>query len=244
MKQLLSEVSRAALNLVYPIYCQGCRRKLPYDNNRYLCQECLKQIRLNRPPFCIRCGRSLSGSIGIKALCPDCLNKGRYFEMAWQCCKYDGLIKELIHKFKYERKLFLREVLIEILDNFARTYIDYKEIEAIIPVPMHRANMNNRGFNQAAVLSEGLSRKLGVEFWGSCLFKIRRTKQQVNLNKVARLNNIKGAFRVKKDADLKGKSLLLVDDVFTTGATVDQCSKVLTVAGAKAVWVLTLARGI
>lgn len=243
MKQLLSEISRAILNLVYPIYCQGCRGKLPYDNNRYLCQECLEQIKLNRPPFCIRCGRPLSGGEDTKTLCPDCLNKNRHFERAWQCCQYQGLIKELIHKFKYERKLFLKGALIEILDNFTRTCIDYKDIEAIIPVPMHQVNTSRRGFNQAAILSEGLSKKLGVGFSGSCLFKIRRTKQQVNLDKVARFNNIKAAFRAKKDVGLKGKRLLLVDDVFTTGATAEECSKALTAAGAKAVWVLTLARG-
>lgn len=244
MKQLLSEISQAALNLIFPIHCQGCGIKLGYDNKRYLCPSCLKQIRLNRPPFCIRCGRSLSGSEEIRTLCPDCLNKKYYFERAWQCCQYQGLIKELIHKFKYKRKLFLKSILAEIVDDFAKTYLDYKIIDAIIPVPMYQVNTSKRGFNQAAILAEELSKPLGIGFLGNCLLKTKRAKQQVDLNKTDRLNNVKGVFEVKKGIDLKEKKLLLVDDVFTTGATVNECSKVLTAAGAKAVWVLTLARGV
>lgn len=244
MKKLLSEIARAGLNLVFPIYCQGCGTKLPYHNRKYLCRGCLEQIGFNRPPFCIRCGRPLSGEEDIKTLCPDCLNQSHYFERAWQCCQYQGLTKELIHKFKYERRLFLKGPLVELLDSFTRNYIDYKEIDAIIPVPLHRVKINRRGFNQAALLSEGLSRKLGVDFLISSLLKIKKTRPQANLNKMERLSNIKGAFRAKEDADLKGKRLLLIDDVFTTGTTADECSKVLTAAGAKAVWVLALARGV
>lgn len=243
MKQLLSEISQATLNLVFPIHCQGCDVKLPYDNIRYLCQNCLEQIRFNRPPFCIRCGRPLTGSKDIKTLCPDCLNRNFYFERAWQCCEYRGLIKELIHKFKYNKNLFLKGALVEILNSFAKTYIDYKRIDAIIPVPMHRVSINKRGFNQSALLSRGLSKTLNLTYIQDCLSKAKKTEQQVTLKKKERLTNIKGAFYVKKDINLKGKRLLLVDDVFTTGATVDECSKALTAAGAKTVWVLALARG-
>ena len=244
MKQLFSETSDAVLNLIFPIYCQGCGVKLSYDNKRYLCEGCFKNIKLKSPPLCIKCGKSVSGDKESKSLCAECLNRNYHFAAAWQCCEYEGLIKELIHKFKYNGKLLLKGVLGEILCGFAKSRIDYKRVDAIVAVPMHRANFVKRGFNQAAILSEILSKSLDIPFLDKCLSKIKNTKQQVSLNRNERSLNIRDAFCVKKGADIKGKRLLLVDDVFTTGATVDECSKVLNAQGAKAVWVLVLARGI
>ena len=247
MKQLIcsiSNISQATLNLVFPVYCKSCGIKLPYDNKKYLCLDCIKSIRLNQPPFCTRCGKSVVGESRIKAICPDCLGKEYYFEAAWQCCKYDGIIKEFIHGLKYNKRLFLKDILIDILYNFIREHVDYKNIDMIIPVPMHRLSIHSRGFNQAAVISRGICQKLAIPLKEDWLIKIRKTKQQVGLKKDERLKNMAGSFILKKDAGLKEKKVLLIDDVFTTGATADECSKALISGGARSVWVVALARGI
>lgn len=237
-------MSQATLNIVFPIYCHGCGIKLSYNNENYLCQGCLQEIRPIAPPFCIRCGKALNGNEEIKALCPSCIDNRFYFERAWQCCQYEGLIKELIHKFKYQKKLFLKKLFAQILYNFTKGYIDYKRIDGIVPVPMHKHSMIKRGFNHASCLSQGLSALLGLPCHEDYLLKIKKTAQQANLNRQQRLKNIKDAFFAKKGIGLTGKSLLLVDDVFTTGATANECSRALCSAGAKGVYVLSLARGI
>jgi len=244
MKQLLADISQATLNLVFPIYCRGCDVKLAYDNNAYLCQNCRSQIRLNTGPFCIRCGRQIAGAEDSEAPCGSCLDRAHHFQRAWQCCQYQGIIKELIHSFKYKKRLFLKGVLADILCDFAAAFIDCKAIDAIVATPMHRNGISKRGFNQAEVLAKGLAIKLGLPLIQGCLIKTKRTRQQAKLDKAERLKNIRGAFYARKDADLNGKKLLLVDDVFTTGATADESSKVLIKAGADSVWVLALARGV
>ncbi|MFH1868981.1 MAG: ComF family protein [Candidatus Omnitrophota bacterium] len=243
MRQLLSEISKASLNLVYPIYCEGCNAKLAYNNKSYLCHECMTKIKENSPPFCVRCGRCLSGDKDIKTICPDCVKKTYSFDAAWQCCTYDGLIKDLIHNFKYSRKLFLKNILSDILYDFLTKHINYMGLDLILAVPMHRICANKRGFNQSLLLSKELSRRLGLPYSSNCLVKTKNTRKQIALNKRMRLNNIKGAFSVKKNTDLSSKNILLIDDVFTTGATANECSLVLKKSDAKSVSVLALARG-
>jgi ComF family protein len=244
MKNLIAEVSSMGLNLIYPIYCQGCGQKLSYDNKNYLCEECIKIIKLKRPPFCIKCGKSLYGDREIKGLCPDCLNTGYHFTAAWQCCEYDGLVKELIHKFKYNGKLFLKNIFIDIIYRFSRAYIDREKIDYIAAVPMSKALLQKKGYNHADLLAKGLAELLGVPFLKDCLLKIKNTKQQVSLNRPERLTNLQGAFLAKNGLCINGKNILLIDDVFTTGATVDECSKTLLEAYANSVLILTLARGL
>jgi len=244
MKALLSDISQATLNIVYPINCQGCGLKLPYNNKDYVCQDCLNSIKRIHPPFCLKCGRPLNGSEEIKALCPDCIDNHYYFEKSWQCCQYEGLTKELIHKFKYNNRLFLKKVLVDILYGFVKGNIDIKSIDGLIPVPMHKSLISRRGFNQAAYLAKGLSAMLGLDCFENSLLKIKRTQQQAVLGKPERLKNIKGAFSVREGSDLKGKNLFLIDDVFTTGATADECSRSLRSYGVNKVYLLALARGI
>jgi len=244
MRHLFSGISQATLNLVFPIYCQGCSVKLNYDNKKYLCSSCIKKIKLNLRPFCIRCGRHLNGDAEIETICADCINRTYSFNKAWQCCEYEGLAKELIHKFKYNKKLFLKDALVDILYNFSRSYIDIDTIDAIISTPMHRSNFRKRGFNQAALLSGNLSKILAVPYLKNALIKTKNTKKQITLNRKERLKNIKDCFCAVKGLNLNKRRLLLIDDVFTTGATANECSKVLMAAGAKSVSVLTVARGI
>ncbi|MFC1807144.1 ComF family protein [Candidatus Omnitrophota bacterium] len=243
MRLISPEISQAILNIVYPIYCQGCDIKLSFDNRTYLCRRCTESIGYIAAPICFRCGLQLTGDVDQNALCASCAGNHYHFKRAYQCCKYDGLIRELIHKFKYNRKLFLKKILTEIMYDFTKDYI-CDSIDMIVPVPMQRSQVTKRGFNQSLILSEGLASALKIDHPKDILIKTRSTKQQVGLEKRERLNNIKGAFSISNGNILDGKNILLVDDVFTTGATVNECAKTLASGGAASVSVLTLARGV
>ncbi|NQT95769.1 MAG: ComF family protein [Candidatus Omnitrophica bacterium] len=244
MKQAIAEISQATLNLVFPVYCQSCNVKLLYTNRGYLCKDCLGKIKRNQPPLCTRCGRSLNTyNKNLKAICADCIGKSYSFKQAWQCCEYEGLTKELIHKFKYNKKVFLKEPLAEILCQFAMSYIDYKTIDNIIAVPMNKRDLQARGFNQAELLAEVLSKKLGIPYIKNLLIKTKRTKEQIGLNRGRRLKNLEGAFHTNKSICLNQKVLLLLDDVYTTGATANECSKTLLVSGAESIYSFAIARG-
>ncbi len=226
MRQLAYGISQAALNLVFPIFCQGCGKNLPYNSKVYLCQGCFRKLKLSFPP--------------LHAL----TDKNSFFKQVWHCCKYEGLVKELVHKFKYNRKLYLKNTLIGLLHIFAIDYIQYKEIDIVTGVPMHISDKRKRGFNQSDILAKGLSLQLNMKYTKKSILKLKHTKKQINLKKTERLKNIENAFAPGDTAPFKGKNVLLVDDVFTTGATVNECSRILTKYGAGSVYVLTLTKGV
>lgn len=244
MKALFDDISLATLDLVFPVRCQGCGIKLPYDNRLYLCHGCMTKISLNNPPFCIRCGRVVNGPGDLKTVCPDCLKRRYHFRQAWQCCRYDGLIKELIHKFKYSHKIFIKGLFIDIMADFAKAHLSSENINAVIGVPMHRRNMIDRGADHAQLLADGLALRIGVPSIKGSLSKTRRTAQQAGLSRRERLLNLKDSFCASYDRQVKGRTILLVDDIFTTGATADECSKALLASGAGSVITLAVARGL
>jgi len=226
MRQLAYEISQAALNLVFPISCQACGKNLPCGSKIYLCKDCFEKLKLGSPPLC------------------TLADKNSFFKQAWHCCKYEGLIKELVHKFKYNKKLYLKNTLICLLHAFTVDNIQYKGVDTVTAVPIHISDKRKRGFNQSDILAKGLSLQLNLEYAKRSILKLRRTKKQINLKKAERLKNIKNAFAPGDVTPFKGKNVLLVDDVFTTGATVNECSKILTEYGANSVSVLTLTKGI
>ncbi len=225
MKQLISEVSRSALSLVFPISCQCCGKVLSDNNKIYLCRECLGSLKLNLSPF------------------RTPVYKGLFFKEAWHCYKHKGLIKELVHRFKYNRRLFLKKPLACLLVTFINNHSAYKDIELITAVPMHSADRIKRGFNQSVVLAKELAQAVNAGYSVKCISKRTKTKEQVGLKKSDRIKNIKNAFACKDVESFKDKNVLLIDDVFTTGSTANECSKVLIENGAKSVSVLTLTKG-
>ncbi len=252
----------AFLNLIYPKRCQGCGLTLHYKSKFYLCKKCLKKIKINRPPFCIKCGRPIYGSADLVAICGKCINSKYNFDRGFFCCNYEGLIKELIHKFKYDYKKYLIHLFNELLANFTENYININTMDMIVPIPLHRGKLQQRGFDQSLLLSKNLAKVFKLPFVYNILRRGRDTKQQTRLNKNERLNNVKGAFFIKPPNRLKlpwvhcnqrgdkdkkifdKKRILLMDDVATTAATANECAAVLKRAGAKSVYLLTLAKGV
>jgi len=240
---VLNGLLKGLKELIYPEICLACKNKLcPAERGKFVCSVCWHKIQKNSPPFCVSCGRTLAKNNLAKNICPACLKKELYFDRAFSPCAYTGVIKELIHQFKYAGKDYLGKPLGSIMNNFIREYnlpIDY--LDFIVPVPLHASRRREREFNQAQVLSGHIAETFKKEVLSDALVRCRKTKTQTSLMPQDRFNNVKESFLVRDAQKIKAKNLLLVDDVLTTGATSSEAAKALKNAGANIVLVITLA---
>ncbi|HCY19026.1 MAG TPA: amidophosphoribosyltransferase [Deltaproteobacteria bacterium] len=171
-------------------------------------------------------------------LCGTCIKKRRPFSIARSIGIYEGVLLEAVQRLKYNGKTSLARPLAKLMTK----EFSMNNYNLIVPVPLHKTRLKERGFNQSLLLARELSKLYNLPIDYLNLRKIRATDPQVNLKGKERIENMKGAFAVKNGAGFKNKKILLIDDVYTTGATVTECSKVLKKAGAKTIDVLTLAR--
>jgi ComF family protein len=230
----------AFLSLLFPEKCLCCRRVYHRESpdRPGLCSECEKDIKWVEPPFCPRCQQPfLAGT--DSHLCPACLQDKPFFDLARAAVVYQGKMARAIQRFKYHGEVTLAA---DLGLFWSKVDLDDLPFEIIIPVPLYPRRLRKRGFNQALLLGKALVQKTGREISIRNLRRIRNTVPQVELDHGEREKNMRGAFDVREPSAIKGKSLLLVDDVFTTGATVNECAKVLKKSGAREVFVLTLAR--
>jgi competence protein ComFC len=164
--------------------------------------------------------------------------------MARALAAFEGSLQRAIHRWKYEGKTHLTPFFAEWMAEGLNRHWELRSVDFLVPVPLHPQRLRERGFNQALLLAEALSRRTGIPVLKTILEKRKPTLPQVNLGGVERERGLKGAFHVGEKEELRGKSVLLIDDVYTTGATVNECSKGLMKGGAERVDVLTLAHAI
>jgi ComF family protein len=231
-------------DVVYPKICIACEDKLKgissVDN--LICLECWGKIKRNLPPFCHRCGRHLKTNKFTRNICPACLRKPLHFDRAFSPCAYEGLLKELIHEFKYKNKDYLGPFLSKLMAEFIKEYnLPLDIIDFIIPVPLHQAKLREREFNQAEILSNSVAARFNKTALNTCLRRHRQTRTQLELDDSGRFLNVRGSFSVDKKENIKGRNVLLIDDILTTGATSSEAAYALKEAGANIVFVLTLA---
>lgn len=231
------------LQFFLPPQCHCCEKFLE-EQEKGICPDCLLKIRWIEPPFCSVCGTPfISKEMGSHP-CGACLTKRNYFTMARALGYYEGSLQEAIHQWKYERKITLSPIFGEWMAEGLNRFGDSTPIDLLIPVPLHRQRLRERGFNQALLLVRELSRRTGIPYRKRLLQKKKPTIPQVNLGGREREKGVRGSFHILEKRELEGKSILLVDDVYTTGATVNECSRVLLAGGAVRVDVLTLARAV
>ncbi len=229
------------LNLVYPLRCLVCDEPLEAADEYRLCKRCVDEIRPNPKPWCPRCGRSVWR---VDLLCPECRRTRYNFERTYSGYLYDGVLKECIHLFKYEGAQVLSRVLSVLMVRFIRSNPQIIDgIDAVLPVPLHRKRLRQREYNQSAMLASSVSKEFKLPFLDAVV-KQRSTLPQNALNKEQRRHNVQGAFVARQGQAAAGRTILIVDDVFTTGSTIDECSRALLDAGAYRVRAVTLARGI
>ena len=241
----LSRIFLSLLNLIFPPVCPICKTPLGgKGKNSIICPACHKAIRPVRPPYCPCCGLPYHSGDEKGHLCAPCLKERRYFEVHRTCALYEGALKEAIHRFKYGGVFPLVSVFGDLLhpafQNLTRDY----PVDVLVPVPLHIRKLRERGFNQALLLARELSKRTGIPYAERALKKIKDTPFQITLKKHERRKNLTRAFQVKDREAIKGKAVMLVDDVYTTGTTVNECSRALHMAGADRVAVLTVARAL
>ncbi|MFA5092880.1 MAG: ComF family protein [Candidatus Omnitrophota bacterium] len=240
---MLSGLFKGFKDLIYPNCCLVCKDKLKTTREQDpLCFACWDKIERNHPPFCLRCGRHLDAKAILENTCFSCHKEQFYFDRAFSPCRYTGSIKQLVHEFKYKHKDYLGKHLGLIMKTFIKDYsLPIQHLDCIIPIPLHKSRQREREFNQAEILSQEIAKEFNKEMINQALIRNKPTKTQTELNPEQRRKNVAGSFSIKRPELIKDKNLLLIDDVFTTGATSSEAAKCLKAAGAKIVLLMTLA---
>ena len=240
----MKEVLTGLVDVIFPPRCLTCGVILERRDPLPFCPACLSGIRIIRSPLCPRCGVPFPLPEGDDHLCGDCLVTQRPYAVARAAGYYEETLLTAIHLFKYRGRTGIGEVLGRIMADFAGGIWDMKAFSLLLPVPLHRKRLRERGFNQAAILARALAKRFSLPLDLMTLRREVPTAPQVGLGLEERRANVKGVFAVRKPQNIAGRRVLLVDDVFTTGSTLSECAAVLMQAGAEAVAVLTLARAV
>src|SRR5215813_1880997 len=235
-----SELFQAAVSLLYPATCAVCGNNV--RAGEYLCNGCEAKIVRIAPPFCETCSEPFEGSITTAFSCANCTHRTIYFDAAVAAYRGRGIVRQVIHDFKYGHQVHLRHLVARWLcAAFDDERLSARQFDIIVPVPLHPTRRRERGFNQASLLAELLSARTSIRC-KAVLKRVRYTTTQTALDRAERIENLHNAFRLRKNADVRGLHVLLVDDVLTTGSTLSECSRILKRAGAISVYAATAAR--
>ena len=237
-------IFKALSELLFPssIYCISCGSLIDGSRPYALCDSCMRSFHWTNGRVCAKCGKALQEEYHHD-LCLDCREAVRFFTRGFSCVQYGIHERELLLKFKYSGKTYIGEKLARIMADRLET--ENLGAELVIPVPMHSKKKRKRGYNQAEIIASELAKKLCVPYSGSLLKRSGNTAAMSRLAAEERRMNIEGAFVVSAYAAevIAGKRVLLVDDIYTTGSTASECSRVLLSAGAREVFVITFASG-
>lgn len=237
----------AAVSMIYPDACEICGRNQAGAREGYVCAECWRKpgnIRFVRPPFCDRCGLPYAGDVSGDFTCGNCADLKLHFDSARAAVVATPFILDVIHRYKYGRALWLEPFLADLLTRAAGEALANSGFDGIVPTPLHPLRERDREFNQAERLAAALSKRTGIPVLKGLARRTAATRTQALLDRRERSKNVAGAFEARRGISLEGQSLVVVDDVLTTGATTSALSLALRNAGAKSVIVWTVARGI
>jgi ComF family protein len=233
-----------ALGFFYPEICQLCESERAVAKNGFVCSHCWQQVRFIRPPFCERCGLPFEGDITTIFECTNCREMELHFSSARSAVVAKTVVLEAIHRFKYQNALWFENFLADLFLREAVPVLREQNWDFIAPVPLHPVKHREREFNQAENLARHLNAATKIPMNTKLLRRVHFTMTQTQLTREQRAENMRGAFQICNGMKLNGEKIILVDDVFTTGATTSACAKVLREAGAGDVCVWTVARGL
>lgn len=235
--EFTKDVFNSFLKALFPknLSCLICKKELN-EGVFSVCSECYKKLPFIEGKICAVCGRPLSN---LSDYCLRCKNEQIFYKRAVSVFVYDDIIKKLIYRYKKNGEQYLSEFFAGcLIQKYA--VLDF-ECDIAFYVPIHKNVLKRRGFNQSKVLCDIFCASYNLPVSNDNLVKVKDTGQQKALNKADRIKNLEKSFKVKFKEEVKGKNILLIDDIMTTGATANECAKVLESAGAKNVYVLTLA---
>ena len=233
----------AGLAFFYPPVCQFCGEQRAEPEDGLVCSRCWSQVRFIKPPFCERCGLPFEGDLTTPFECANCREMELHFTAARSATVASGVVLEAIHSYKYQRALWFEPFLADLLVREAGPVLREQKWNCLVPVPLHPTKKREREFNQAERLAQRLSDATDIPVNTHWLRRILPTSTQTRLTREQRAANMRGAFAMTNGRRLHGERLVLLDDVFTTGATTSACARVLRAAGAGEVCVWTVARG-
>ncbi len=235
-KDFLKRAAGKILGLVYPARCPVCDNAAPYGTE--ICLSCMKSLNALKYPWCEKCGKKLNSGTGI---CNDCRKREHSFKRCRSVFEYP-CISKAVYRFKYlgrrEYASFFAESSVKVLGD----YISLAKPDMIACVPLSEEKMLKRGYNQAGDYARELSKLTDIPFYPGVIKRVKNTAPMKLLSPAERQKNLKNAFKSGQIV-VKSKRILLVDDIYTTGATMDECAKVLLEAGAESVYCMTLASG-
>jgi len=237
---LVKNIGQIAADLLAPPFCAGCRVRLVEG---YLCESCQRLPRRVHRPFCECCSHPFDGEIDATFRCPNCLDRTMHFECAAAAFQAVGLVRRLIHAFKYHHREYLRRPLADwLIESLADSRLTATPIDGLVPVPLHPRRQRERGYNQALLITELVADDLHFPLL-DVLQRRRYTTTQTSFDRSERMENLQDAFVVSDITGVQNKNLVLVDDVLTTGSTLNECARVLRLAGAASVRAVCIARG-
>jgi ComF family protein len=244
VKSLAQTALNTALGFFYPEVCALCKEEPATPDDGFVGAQCRRDVRFIRPPFCGRCGLPFQGDLTAPFECTNCRELKLHFSSARSAAVARTVVLEAIHHFKYSRALWFENFLAGLLVAEAAPVLRGQKDSFIVPVPLHPLKQREREFNQAAVLAGRLAGATAIPMNERILLRVKPTETQTHLKREERAANMRGAFAIRGGVKLTGQRVILVDDVFTTGATTNECARALRVAGAGDVCVWTVARGL
>ncbi len=226
------QIAKAAADLLFPRRCIGCGKE-----GDFLCVGCFQTLPRILPPQCQKCGKSEPTGF----LCPSCWGWQSKIDGIRSPFRFEGVVRDAVHALKYRNF----RALLQPMGVLMADYLDSSRIpgDVLVPVPLHSRRLKERGYNQSELLVRELSKKVGLPAPGSVLHRVKDSSPQVRAASVSeRYQNVRGAFVCKSSDEIAGKAVIVIDDVCTSGATLEACADALKAAGAASVWGLTFAR--
>ena len=233
----------ATVNFFFPPQCLLCRTLLSMPHEDSFCETCRHGFAYISGPLCPVCGIPFPSREGADHICSRCMCRTPLFDRARAVGQYNGSLREAIHRFKYDSRSLLAAPLGSLLAEKGRRLLDTAAYDVVMPVPLHMQRLRQRGFNQSLFLARAVGRQWDIPVETEGLRRVRWTNPQTMLPVKERVRNVKGAFSYCGPG-VQNKTVLLIDDVYTSGSTVEECANILKQSGARQVDVLTLARTI
>lgn len=249
----VTSIGKKILALLFPsnIYCICCGNLIDNSRPYALCDQCLESLHWANGRTCYKCGKVLADTEQRllldeirerEEICDDCKQNKHFFEKGFICLQYSAKEKEMIHKYKFNGCAYMGEKLGKIMLD--RILLEDLQVNMVIPVPMHPKNQMKRGYNQSELMAKVVAKGLGVVYNNQVLIRKSYKAPMNKLNAKQREDNVKASYGIAEEKiKLNNQSILVIDDIYTTGSTVDECSRILIQAGAKKVYVLALAAG-
>ncbi len=230
MKQKMSVPNVSFLDLIYPPKCGICGKL----NDNFLCNKCYIKLK-NDSKFKVEENKK------DKEYNEDRANRNEYNRLLYMF-KYEGMIRSIILKYKFQDKSYLYKTIVNFLLKNEKLFEIIKTYDTIVPVPISKKRKKTRGYNQSYLIAREIADKAGISINNKCLFKTKNIIEQNKLNKEERANNIKGVYELKNSYELENKKILLIDDIYTTGSTVNECCRILKKAKPKEIDILVIAK--